>query len=366
MYQLQEKRSLLFIALSEMKIVLISTHVQTGGAAKASYEMFKDVTIYGIEDGYYGLIHGVYKAMHPFDFSGILTLGGTILGTSRQPFKTIREIGDDNLDKVKAMVETYKSLNLDCLITIGGNGTHKTANLLSEEGLNVIGLPKTIDNDLWGTEITFGFHTAVDIATDVIDRIHTTASSHGRVMVIELMGHKAGWLNLYAGIAGGADIVLIPEIPYDVDEVIKAVDSRTYAGKNFSIVAVAEGALSTEEAKMSKKDMEGQRQKDGYFSVGYRIASNIAQKTNLETRVVSPGHVVRGGSPSPYDRILSTRFGVHAAELIKDKKFGRTVALEKNQITSNKLKDVAGKLKLVPKDCELVEEARRLGISFGD
>ena len=336
------------------------------GVAKASYEMFKDVTIYGIEDGYYGLIHGKYKKMEPLDFSGILTLGGTTLGTSRQPFKNMREIGKDKIDKVKAMVDNYEKLKLDCLITIGGNGTHKTANLLAKEGLNVIGLPKTIDNDLWGTDVTFGFHTAVDIATDVIDRIHTTASSHGRVMVIELMGHKAGWLNLYAGVAGGADIILIPEIPFDNKKIIEAVKNRTKEGKNFSIIAVAEGAVSTKESKMSGKEITAIRKEEGYFSIAHRIADKIQTSTDLETRVVSPGHLVRGGSPSPYDRILSTRFGVHAAELIKDKKFGRTVALNNNEITSNKLSDIAGKLKLVPKNCEVVDDARRLGISFGD
>ena len=225
------------------------------GVAKASYEMFEDIKIYGIEDGYYGLIHGKYKTMEPFDFSGILTLGGTIFGTSRQPFKKMREIGEDNINKVEAMKQNYKNMNLDCLVIIGGNGTHKTANLLAKEGLNVIGLPKTIDNDLWGTDFTFGFHTAIDIATDVVDRIHTTASSHGRVMIIELMGHKAGWLNLYAGVAGGADIILIPEIPFDDKKIIKAVEGRTNEGKKFSIIALAEGALSKKEASMSSKEL---------------------------------------------------------------------------------------------------------------
>ena len=334
--------------------------------AKASYEMFSDVTIYGIEDGYGGLIHGRYRKMHPFDFSGILTLGGTILGTSRQPFKQMREIGDDGIDKVKAMIENYEKMQLDCLITIGGNGTHKSANMLSDEGLNVIGLPKTIDNDLWGTDVTFGFHTAVDIATDVLDRIHTTADSHGRVMVVELMGHKAGWLNLYAGVAGGADIILIPEIPFEHKKIIKAVENRTSEGKKFSIVAIAEGALSKKEALMNSDELLEYRANAGYFSVPHRVADKIQVITGLETRVVSPGHIVRGGSPSAYDRILSTRFGVHAAELIKDKKYGRTVALENNQITSNKLSEIAGKLKLVPDNCEMVLDAKNLGISFGD
>lgn len=336
------------------------------GVAKASYEMFDDVTIYGIQDGYYGLIHGKYKVMEPFDFSGILTLGGTILGTSRQPFKKMREVGDDNIDKVASMIEHYKKMNLHCLITIGGNGTHKTANLLSKEGLNVIGLPKTIDNDLWGTDVTFGFHTAIDIATDVVDRIHTTATSHKRVMIIELMGHKAGWLNLYAGVAGGADIILIPEIPFDISKVIEAVENRAKEGKNFSIVAIAEGAVSIKESQMKKKELSDYRNQSGFYSVAHRIATKIQEKSGLETRVVSPGHTVRGGSPSAYDRILSTQFGVHAAELIRDKRFGRTVALKDNKVTSNKLSSVAGKLKLVPQNCEMIDAARRLGISFGD
>ncbi len=214
------------------------------GVAKSSYDMF-DCEIIGIEDGYKGLIHGDYKEMTPpSDFSGILTLGGTILGTKRTPFKHMHKIEDDGIDKVASMVNTYEQLNLDALVCLGGNGTHKNANLLREQGLNVIGLPKTIDNDIYGTDITFGFHSAVDIATEVIDRIHTTADSHDRVMLIELMGHKAGWLSLYAGIAGGADVVLIPEIPYSEERVFEALEDRRSKGKDFSIVVVAEGALS--------------------------------------------------------------------------------------------------------------------------
>lgn len=185
------------------------------GVARASYELF-DAEIIGIQDGYRGLIEGEWREMNRSEFSGILTLGGTILGTSRQPFKNMRVIGDDNLDKVKAMVANYHKMKLDCLVTLGGNGTHKSANMLAQEGLNVIGLPKTIDNDIYLTDVTFGFHTAVDIATEVIDRIHTTAASHGRTMVIEIMGNKAGWLTLYAGLAGGADIILLPEIPLHI------------------------------------------------------------------------------------------------------------------------------------------------------
>ena len=225
------------------------------GVAKALYARMGDnVEIVGILNGYSGLINGDYKEMCEDDFRGILTLGGTILGTKRTPFKMMRVVEDDNVDKVAAMKKTYKAAKLDCLLCLGGNGTHKTANLLSQEGLNIIGLPKTIDNDIYGTDVTFGFHTAVDIATDVIDRIHTTAGSHSRVMCIEIMGNKAGWLTLYSGIAGGADIILLPEQPYDIDRVCDAVERRARKGSNFSIIAVAEGAINCEEAGMKRKE----------------------------------------------------------------------------------------------------------------
>ena len=212
------------------------------GVAKACYERFgvDNVEIVGISNGYYGLINNLCKDMSPTSFSGILTQGGTIFGTKRQPFKMMQVIGEDNVDKVKNMKETYKKQKLDCLLTLGGNGTHKTSKLLADEGLNVIGLPKTIDNDIYGTDVTFGFHTAVDIATDVLDRLHTTAASHSRVLLCEIMGNKAGWLTLNAGIAGGADVIIIPEIPYDIDKVCDAVMARSASGKTFSIVAVAE------------------------------------------------------------------------------------------------------------------------------
>lgn len=223
------------------------------GVTRAAYELF-DAEIVGIHDGYRGLITGDYQEMKRSQFSGILTLGGTILGTARTPFRDMRKIGEDNVDKVAAMKKTYKDLKLDCLVTLGGNGTHKTANLLSKEGLNVIGLPKTIDNDLYGTDFTFGFHTAMDIATEVIDRIHTTAASHGRCMVVEIMGNKAGWLTLYSGVAGGADAILIPEIPYKIEKVAKVVESRAKSNKGFTIIAVAEGAMTPEEAKMARRN----------------------------------------------------------------------------------------------------------------
>ena len=334
------------------------------GVARASYSLF-DTEIVGIQDGYAGLIEGNYREMKQSDFSGILTLGGTILGTRRTPFSKMRVIEEDQVDKVKAMKQNYKKMKLDCLVCLGGNGTHKTANLLSEEGLNVIGLPKTIDNDIWGTDVTFGFHTAVDIATDVIDRIHTTAASHGRVMVVEIMGNKAGWLTLYSGIAGGADIVLLPEIPYDLDEVCKAIQDRVDHGKTFSIIAVAEGAMTVEEAKMKKKDLMKYRQETGFSGIANRIAKELEAKVGVEARAVIPGHMQRGGSPSAYDRMLSTNFGVHAAQLIAQENYGQAVAMLGNTVGHNPLKEVAGKTKFVPQDAQAVKAALNMGVSFG-
>ena len=335
------------------------------GVARASYSMF-DTEIVGIQDGYAGLIAGDYKEMKQSDFSGILTLGGTILGTRRTPFRNMRVVSEDGVDKVKAMKANYKKMKLDCLVTLGGNGTHKTANLLAEEGMNVIGLPKTIDNDIWGTDVTFGFHTAVDIATEVIDRIHTTAASHGRCMVIELMGNKAGWLTLYSGVAGGADVILLPEIPYDINLVAETVEARANSKKPFSILAVAEGAMSVEESKMKKKEREAYRASLPYDCISKRIAAQLQELVGVEARSVVPGHIQRGGSPSAYDRVLSTQFGVHAAQLIRDEHYGVTVALKGNKIIHNDLKDVAGVPKPVPMDDPVVVTARNMGINMGD
>lgn len=335
------------------------------GVARAAYEMF-DAEIVGIMDGYRGLIEGEWQEMKRSQFSGILTLGGTILGTSRQPFRNMRVIGEDNVDKVKAMKDNYQKMKLDCLVTLGGNGTHKTANLLSQEGLNVIGLPKTIDNDIYGTDFTFGFHTAVDIATDVIDRIHTTAASHGRCMVIEIMGNKAGWLTLYSGLAGGADVVLLPEIPYDIKDVAKVVEARANSKKAFSILAVAEGSMDKKEAKMKRKERDALRQENGFHGIAERVAKELSELVGVEARAVVPGHIQRGGSPSAYDRVLATQFGVHAAQLIEKGEYGVSVALVGNTITHNPLNEIAGVPKLVPPDHQMVQVARDMGISFGD
>lgn len=331
------------------------------GVAKASYEIMDDVEFVGIQEGYAGLIDGDYKKMKKEEFSGILNLGGTILGTSRRPFKMMNVIEEDNVDKVKSMIKNYEKMKLDCLLTLGGAGTHKTANLLSEKGLNVIGLPKTIDNDIFGTDVTFGYHTAIDIATDCIDRLHTTASSHGRTIVVEIMGNKAGWLTLASGIAGGADVILLPEIPFDTDEVCRMVEKRAESGKNFSIVAIAEGAMTKEEAGMKKKERAKRREEMNSPTLTGYVASQIKQKTGLDTRTCVPGHIQRGGSPSAYDRLLSTQFGVHAASLIKCGMYGTTVATVGGKITQNKLSDIAGIAKLVPENDPMIQMARNLG-----
>lgn len=337
------------------------------GVAKALYELDDETEIIGFEDGYRGLVYGDYRVMASRDFSGILTVGGTILGTSRMPFKTIREPDENGLDKVEAMKQTYRKLKLDCLVVLGGNGSQKTANLLSSEGLNVIGLPKTIDNDLWGTDMTFGFQSAVEVAANAIDCIHTTAASHGRVFIVEIMGHKVGWLTLHAGIAGGADVILIPEIPYDINKVAEAVKRRNKSGKRFTIIAVAEGAISKEDAALTKKELKKKKEtRKVYPSVSYEIADRLQEIGNVEVRVTVPGHMQRGGAPCPYDRVLSTRMGTKAAQLIMNEEYGRLVVIKNNEIDSIPLAESAGKLKTVSPDASIIKEAKLCGINFGD
>lgn len=336
------------------------------GVVKTLDASREQVEIYGFLDGYRGLIYGKFCMLTAKDFSGILTKGGTILGTSRTPFKTIQEPDENGRNKVEAMKQNYYKLQLDCLVILGGNGTHKTANLLREEGLNVVTLPKTIDNDLWGTDMTFGFQSAVDIATDAIDCIHTTAASHGRVFIVEVMGHKVGWLTLNAGMAGGADIILIPEIPYDIDKVIEKIEERDSKGCRFTIIAVAEGAISKEDALLSKKDYKKKMEKYPFPSVSYEIAASIQEKTGREVRVTVPGHMQRGGSPCPYDRVFASRLGAEAGKLILDGQYGFMVGYKNREIVRVPLEDVAGKLKMVEPDATIVQEAKMLGICFGD
>ena len=336
------------------------------GVVKSLHNSGEEVEIYGFLNGYRGLIYGNFKMLTSKDFSGILTVGGTILGSSRTPFKTIKDPDENGLDKVEAMKQNYYKLQLDCLVVLGGNGTHKTANLLRKEGLNVITLPKTIDNDLYGTDMTFGFQSAVDIATNVIDCIHTTAASHGRVFVVEVMGHKVGYLTLNAGMAGGADIILIPEIPYDIKKIAESVEKRIKNGNKFTILAVAEGAISKEDAALSKKEYKEKLAKSPYPSVSYEVAAQIQELTGQEVRVTVPGHMQRGGSPCPYDRVFASRLGAEAGRLILEGEYGFMVGYRNREIVKVPLEEVAGKLKMVDPDSTIIQEAKMLGISFGD
>lgn len=336
------------------------------GVVKGLSNSLNELEVYGFYDGYKGLIYGNYRLLTAKDFSGILTKGGTILGTSRQPFKLMRVPDENGLDKVEAMKHTYHKLNLDCIVILGGNGTQKTANLLREEGLNVIHLPKTIDNDIYGTDETFGFQSAIEVAAEAIDCIHTTAASHNRIFIVEVMGHKVGWLTLYAGIAGGADIILIPEIPYDIDKVVEAIEKRSRAGKGFTILAVAEGAMSKEDAALSKKEYKEKLKKRKYPSVSYEVAAQIGEKIGNEVRVTVPGHMQRGGSPCPYDRVLCTRLGAAAAKLILNDDYGYMVGMINGETQKVPLQEVSGRLKMVQPDSSIISEAKQIGISFGD
>ena len=302
--------------------------------------------VIGIHNGFTGLLNKEVEVFNEKKLSGILNLGGTILGTSREkPFKKILDSGDNS--KPQVIFQNYKDLGLDCIVCIGGNGTQKTAYKLSQLGLNIIGVPKTIDNDVYGTDITFGFDSAVNIATEAIDRLHSTASSHKRVMVVEVMGHKAGWIALYAGMAGGADVILIPELGFNIDKINEKILHRLSLGKPYSIVVIAEGLRVG---------------KDG--SANY-ISSAIEEATNIEVRTTVLGYIQRGGNPSPFDRNLATRLGGHATELIATGQFGRMVCLQGNIISSVDLQDVAGKTKLVSANHDLITQGSNMGISFG-
>lgn len=337
------------------------------GLGKALFQHLDNVEVYGMYDGYRGLIEGDYKYMEVKDFSGILTEGGTILGTSRQKYIPGKAIVDDEgNDVMPRMLATYNRLNLDGLVVMGGNGTQKSAKLLMDAGMNIVTLPKTIDNDIWGTDTTFGFQSAVDIATNVIDYIHSTASSHSRIFVVELMGRDAGWLTLNAGVASGADVVLVPEIPYDIEKVAKVIEERRRRGSNYTILAVAEGAVSINDAVLSEEERRKAKETMRHSTISYRIASELESMTGQEARVTVPGHYQRGGPPCPYDRVLATRFGAAAAKLIQEKKYGYMVGIQGRNITSVPLEDAASRTKFLPTDNPLIETARDIGISFGD
>lgn len=337
------------------------------GVGKALFEKLDNVEVYGMYDGYRGLIECDYKYMESMDFSGIINLGGTILGTSRQNYVPGKDICDSDGNSVLPdMLHTYNRLNLDCLVIMGGNGTQKSAKLISDYGMNVITLPKTIDNDIFGTDTTFGFQSAVDIATNVIDYIHSTASSHGRTFVVELMGRDAGWLTLAAGIGSGADVVLIPEIPYDIEKVAAFIKKRNHKGRKFSIIACAEGAVSVDDVKLDEEASRKKKEGRKFSTVSYEIAEQLEKLTGLETRVTVPGHYQRGGPPCPYDRVLATQFGAAAADLIIKQQYGRMIAIQGGEIVSIPLADAASKTKFLPVDHPMIKMARDVGISFGD
>ena len=336
------------------------------GVCRAAHDRY-GMSIIGIAEGFRGLIEENVMTLNPAAFSGILTRGGTILGASREkPFKReLRDTGEIVGEKVAAIKETYQKLELDCLVVLGGNGTNTTGYRLSQQGLNVIGLPKTIDNDIVGTDRTFGFHSALAIGTDAIDRLHTTAQSHSRVIVIELMGHKAGWLALYAGVAGGGDVILIPEIPYDIKAISRHLEERAKSGKTFSIVVVAEGALSAAEAAMDKRDRKKYRLENGP-SVAYRVAREIEAETKMETRATVLGYMQRGGIPSASDRVLATSLGTAAADLLAKGDYGRMVCLNGNDIDSVDLSVPEGKVKTVPEDYYMLDTAIAVGTCLGN
>ena len=320
----------------------------------------------GVRNGYRGLIDGDCFKMDNMDFDSMINMGGTVLGTSRvKPFKNPVPDPKTGLLPIDGIKQTFKKFKLDALVCLGGNGTNTTASLLSDEGFNVIGLPKTIDNDIVGTDETFGFRTAIDVATNGIEAIRTTARSHSRVMVVEIMGHKVGWLGLYAGIAGNADAILLPEIPYDIKKLGKFIKARKAAGHNYSIIACSEGALNIEESKLSKKEFKKSREAMTQ-SIGYRVAKELEAETGLETRTSVLGYLQRGGEPSPYDMILATKIGAAAADFLAQKKFGNLVAVKGGEITATPLSTVAGVVKPIPANDPMLQTARNLGICLGD
>ncbi|MDR0840703.1 MAG: ATP-dependent 6-phosphofructokinase [Christensenellaceae bacterium] len=337
------------------------------GVGKTLTQYVDNIEIFGMYDGYRGLIESDYSYMEAKDFSGILTQGGTVLGTSRQNYIPGQAIVDqDGNDVMPAMMDTYTRLNLDCVVVMGGNGTQKSAKLMMDAGMNVITLPKTIDNDIFGTDITFGFQSAVDIATNVMDYIHTTASSHGRIFLVELMGRDAGWLTLHAGIASGADVILIPEIPYDLACIEDVIERRKKRGRNYSIIAVAEGAIARGDALLSEDERRAIKERTEYPTISYRIARELQEITGQEARVAIPGHYQRGGPPCPYDRVLASQFGTAAAHLIIEKQYGYMVGMQKGEIVPVPLEEAASKTKFLPPDHPLIQSARDVGTGFGN
>ena len=326
--------------------------------------------VIGFKDGYKGLVLNNFVRFKPGDVSGILDKGGTILGTSNRDnpfnFKVEKDGKFEFKDMSDRVIENLKMHDIDCMVLIGGDGTLTSARDFARKGVNVVGVPKTIDNDLSATDTTFGFMTAVETATEAIDKLHSTAESHHRVMILEVMGRNAGWIAIEAGIAGGADVILIPEIPYDINKVAQKILMRKNAGKGFSIIVVAEGAMPKGGEVTVSKIVEDSPDPIRLGGIGNRIADDIEKLTGIETRVTVLGHLQRGGRPIPYDRILSTRYGVEAVELINRGEFGTMVSLQGNRITAVTLEEAVGSTKNVNPDGELVRIAKSVGVGFGD
>ncbi len=337
------------------------------GVTKPAHD--QGLHVWGIYDGFEGFVEGRGNPLYSKDVSGILARGGTILGSSNKgdPFHWPEEVDNEIriVDRSERVMMNYEAWDLDAIIAIGGDGTMHIANKLSKMGMNVVGVPKTIDNDLDATDVTFGHYSAVWVVSEALDRLHTTASSHHRVMVLETMGRYAGWIALHGGIAGGADIILLPEFPFEWEAVYERVLQRHAQGKKFSIVCVAEGA-KPKGGKMVVKGSDKKRtdpiQLGGIAEV---VAKQIEEGTGLETRYTVLGHLQRGGSPTPYDRILSTKFGTYAIELAMKKKFGRMVSLKGSSITSVKIEDAIDKQKLVSATGQTVQAAKAVGVTFG-
>lgn len=335
------------------------------------------VEVFGILEGFTGLVENRYVRLGSSELSGLLTIGGTILRTSRDKPHKMPTADGKVRDMTGAAIETYRRLKLDCLVCLGGGGTQKNAwHLMKEGDINVVTVPKTIDNDVYGTDICFGYDTGMTIAAEAIDRLHTTASSHHRVMVVDIMGHNSGWLALGAGVAGGADVILIPEIPYSMDIIAESLLRRMQQGKMFSIVAIAEGAVphpkkqgpNKKQSKNSRKSKDARPTQDLSVKnpVSVILSQHLEKVTGLETRVTSLGHLQRGGIPTPTDRILCTLFGTKAAELVMQQKFGLMVAKRGEEFIGVPLKEIVGKKKLVPLDHPLIGAARAVGTCLGD
>ncbi len=330
---------------------------------------------YGIREGYNGLMtpenypDGGLMPLTRETVRGITHLGGTILGTTNRghPFSypTVDEHGNlVELDRSDELVAAFKTHQLDAMISIGGDGSMEIAHGLAMKGLKIVGVPKTIDNDLNGTVVTFGFDTAVSFATECLDRLHATAESHRRIMVVEVMGRYAGWIALHTGVSGTADAILIPEIPYDINKVVAKIEQRRQRGRHFSIIVVAEGAIPIEGSRSIIGKEIGQAERLG--GVGQRVASELQQLTGQETRMVVLGHLLRGGSPTTFDRLLSLRFGAAAVRALADGCSGCMVALDPPRVRYIPLEEATKRMKNVPLDCDTVHTARDLGISFGD